>query len=90
MRYHGSEVDMEKKVIASPVLRMASSQDESEVDLQRKKKVTASLVHRCWSLWLIIWTSISQPYSACKPIFKTHRGLWPTWLMCYGPQFKNH
>ena len=52
---------------------------------KNKYKVIAPLVHKCWSVSLFIWASISQPHSACKPIFKVYRRLWPTRLACCGP-----
>ena len=52
--------------------------------------VVAPVVHRCWSVWLFIWTSaISQFYLACKPIFKIHRRPRPTRLTCCDPLVEN-
>ena len=49
------------------------------------QQVIASLLCRCWSIWLFIWTVIPQPYSACKPIFKVRKRPWPTQLTCCSP-----
>ena len=67
------ELIFKKKVITSQVPGMASSRDGGGVDLQ--KKVNALLIHRCWSVSLFMWTSISKPHLACKPIFKVRRRL---------------
>ena len=88
IRYRGSEIDLrKKKVIASPVSRMASSKHQSEVDLQKKKSHCVStsqmLVHI--AVYMDLYLTLTQPCSACKPIFKVHRCPWPTRLTCCGP-----
>ena len=54
----------------------------------KKNKVIAPPIHGCWSVWLFICTSISQPHSTCEPIIKVGKHPWPTRLTCHAHRLR--